>query len=108
MNGDRAWQTTTRNDVNYDMHGAFTGAKFFGTNFNPKKLRLLSGSLGQQLEVTECMLKLAIYFATYLKVHSFAYEELGTGAWAKVFKDLVTKSTPRLVEQSAIRELMFR
>jgi hypothetical protein len=90
------------------MHGAFSGAKCFGGNFNPRKLRLLSGSLGQQLEVTECMLKLAIYFATYFKVYSFAYEGLGTGARARVFKDLVTKATPRLVEQSEFRELMFR
>jgi len=108
VNADRIWQITTRNDVNYDMHGAFDGAGFFGSNFNPKKLRSLSGPLAQQMEVTEGMLKLAIYFATYFGVHSFAYEGLGTGARAKVFRELVTKSTPRVVDQSALRELMFR
>jgi hypothetical protein len=108
VNGDRAWQIQTRNDVNYDMHGAYSGAKYFGGNFNPKKLRFLSGSLGQQLEVTECMLKLAIYFAMFFKVYSFAYEGLGIGSRAKVFKELVSKSTPGLVEQSEFRELMFR
>jgi hypothetical protein len=108
VNGDRAWQTTARNDVNYDMYGAYSGAKFFGSNFNPKKLRLLSGSLGQQLEVTEGMLKLAIYFATHFRVHSFAYEGLGTGTRAKVFRELVTKSAPGMVHQSALQELLLR
>ncbi len=108
VNGDRTWQTSTRNGVNYDMHGAYGGAKFFANNFNPKKLRLLSGDIGQQLEVTECMLKLAIYFATYFGVHSFAYEGLGTGARAKVFRELVTKSTPAMVHQSALQELLLR
>src|SRR5579859_1903809 len=108
VNGDRAWQITTRNDVNYDMHGAFTGAKFLNGNFNPKKLKLLAGSIGQQLAVTEGMLKLAIHFATDFGVQSFAYDGLGSGPRAKVFRELVTKVTPRLVEQSAIRDLMFR
>lgn len=108
VNGDRAWQITTRNEVNYDMHGAFTGAKFLDGNFNPRRLRSLTGSIGQQLAVTEGMLKLAIYFATFFGVQSFAYDGLGSGIRAKVFRELVTKATPRLVEQSAIRELMFR
>lgn len=108
VNGDRAWQSTARNEVNYDMHGAYTGAKLFGSNFNPKKLRLLSGTLGQQLEVTEGMLKLAIHFATEFGVHSFAYEGLGTGARARVFRELVTKSAPPMVNQSALHELFLR
>ena len=108
MNSDRIWQITARNDVNYDMHSAFGGAKFFGINFNPKKLRSLPGSLGQQVEVTEGMLKLAIYFAGHFGVHSFAYEGLGTGTRAKVFRELVTKSTPGMVHQSALQDLLFR
>lgn len=108
VNGDRIWQITTRNEVNYDMHSAFGGAELFGKNFNPKKLRSVSGPLAQQLDVTECTLKLAIHFANYLKISSFAYEGLGTGTRAKVFRDLVMKSAPRLVEQSEFRELMFR
>jgi len=108
VNSDRIWQITARNDVNYDMHNAFDGAKFFGSNFNPKKLRSLSGSLGQQMEVTEGMLKLAIYFAGHFGVHSFAYEGLGTGTRAKVFRELVTKSTPGMVHQSALQDLLLR
>jgi hypothetical protein len=108
VNGDTAWQITTRNEVNYDMHGAFTGARFLDGNFNPRRLRSLTGSIGQQLAVTEGMLKLAIYFATFFGVQSFAYDGLGSGTRAKVFRELVTKATPRLVEQSALRDLMFR
>lgn len=107
VNGDRRWQTNTRNDVNYDMHGAYSGALFFGSNFNPKKLSSLSGSLGQQLEVTESMLKLALYFAKELKVSSFAFQGLGTGNRSKVFRELVTKPTPGLVNQSILRELVL-
>jgi hypothetical protein len=108
VNGDRAWQITTRNEVNYDMHGAFTGAKFLDKNFNPKRLGLLAGSIGQQLAVTEGMLRLAIYFANHFGVQSFAYDGLGTGPRGRVFRELVTRTTPRLVEQSAIRHLMFQ
>lgn len=108
VNGDRIWQITARNDVNYDMHSAFGGAKFFEGSFNPKKLRSLPGSLGQQMEVTVDMLKLAIFFASYFKVYSFAYEGLGSGTRAKVFRELVTKSTPSMVHQSALQELLLR
>jgi hypothetical protein len=108
VNGDRTWLTTARNQVNYDMHGAVTGVKLFDSNFNPRRLRTLSGALGQQFEVTECMLKLAIYFATHLKVYSFAYEGLGTGARAKLFRELVSKAAPGLVNQSIMRELILQ
>jgi hypothetical protein len=108
VNGDRTWQTTARNIANYDMHGAYSGANFLSGNFNPKKLRLLAGELGQQREVTERMLKLAIYFAGVFKIHSYAYEGLGAGARAKVFRELVSKKAPQLVEQSEFRDLMFR
>ena len=107
INGDRIWLTNTRNDINYDMHGAYNGAMFLRANFNPKKLNSLSGWLGQQFEVTESMLKLAIYFAKQLKVGSFAYEGLGTGSRSKVFREMVTKAPPGLVSQSAVHELLF-
>ncbi len=107
VNGDRRWLTDTRNGLNYDMHGAYTGAMFFGSNFNPKKLRSIAGTLGQQLDVTEAMLKLALYFGKELKVRSHAYEGLGEGARGKVFRELVTKTTPVLVDQSILRELVF-
>ena len=106
VNSDRVWQITARNEVNYDMQGAFEGARFVGDHFNPKKLRSLSGPLGQQLDVSEGMLKLAIYFAKLLKVSSFAYEGLATGGRSKVVRELVSKATPGLVNQSAMHELL--
>jgi len=80
---------------------------FFSSNFNPKKLNSLSGSLGQQLEVTENMLKLALYFAKELKVSSFAFHGLGTGSRSKVFRELVSTPVPGLVNQSVLRELVL-
>ena len=107
VNGDRTWQTDKRNDVNYDMHGAFSGATYFHSSFNPKRLDSVSGSLGQQLEVTQSMLKLALFFAQEMKISSFAFEGLGTGSRSKVFRELVTRPTPALVNQSVLRELIL-
>jgi hypothetical protein len=106
VNNDRTWQIEARNEVNYDMHSAFDGARSFVTSFNPKKLRSLPGSLGQQLDVTENMLKLAIYFAKLFGVNSFAYQGIGNGSRSKVFRELVTKISPGLVTQSVLHELL--
>lgn len=106
VNNDRIWQVTARNEVNYDMFRAFDGAMRLNNSFNPRKLRLLRGPLGQQLDVTEGMLKLAIYFAKLFRVNSFAYEGLGTGARAKVLRALVTKVPSGLVTQSVLHQLL--
>jgi hypothetical protein len=87
-------QIDARNEVNYDMFAAFDGAMLLGNSFNPKKLRSLGGPLSQQLEVTEGMLKLALYFASFFGISSFAYEGLGTGTRAKILRALVTKAPP--------------
>jgi hypothetical protein len=105
VNNDRIWQITARNEVNYDMFSAFDGAISLDNSFNPKRLRSLSGPLAQQLEVTEGMLKLALYFANLFGVASFAYEGLGTGARAKVLRAVVTKAPPGLVTQSVLQDL---
>ena len=106
VNSDRTWQIEARNDMNYDMHSAFDSAKSFVTSFNPKKLRSLPGSLGQQLDVTENMLQLAIYFAKLFAVSSFAYEGIGNGSRSKVFRELITKASPGFVTQSVLNELL--
>lgn len=106
VNNDRIWQITARNEVNYDMFRAFEGATFIETSFNPKKLRSLHGPLAQQLEVTEGMLKLALYFANEFGVSSFAYEGLGTGTRAKILRALVTKVPPGLTTQSVLHQLL--
>jgi hypothetical protein len=74
----------------------YLGAKYFDENFNPKKLRDLSGSIGQQLVVTECILKLAIYFAKFFKVYSVAYDGLGTEIVARYLSLLFQRPAPKL------------
>jgi hypothetical protein len=106
VTNDRAWQIDARNEVNYDMFRAFDGAVRLNESFNPKKLRSLSGPLAQQLEVTEGMVKLALYFANLFGVSSFAYEGLGTGSRAKILRALVTKVPPGLATQSVLQELL--
>jgi hypothetical protein len=88
------------------MHSAFGGAMSFASSFNPKKLKSLPGSLGQQLDVTEKTLKLAIYFAKYFGVSSFAYEGIVNGSRAKNLREFVTKVSPGLVTQSVLHELL--
>ncbi len=106
VNNDRAWQIKARNGVNYDTFVAFDSAKFFNSNFSPRNLRSVSGSLGQQLEVTEGMLRLAVYFANHLGVSSFPFEGLGTGNRSKIMRALVTKVPPALRTQSVLDDLL--
>jgi hypothetical protein len=105
VNNDRTWQIRARNEVNYDMSLAFDAAVLLETSFNPRRLKLFGGSLGQQLEITEAMVKLAIYFANTFSVGSFAYEGLGTGPRPRVLRALVTKVPPGLVTQSVLQDL---
>ena len=106
VNNDRAWQIKARNAVNYDTFVAFDSAKLFDSTFKPKKLRSVSGSLGQQLEVTEGMLRLAVYFANHLGVSSFPFEGLGIGNRSKIMRALVTKVPPALRVQSVLEGLL--
>lgn len=106
VNNDRIWQITARNEVNYDMFSAFDGALRLSNSFNPKRLRSLRGPLAQQLEVTEGMLRLAIYFADHFAIDSFAYEGLGTGPRERTLRTLVAKAPPRLTNQSVLHRLL--
>ncbi len=105
VNNDRTWQIKARNDVNYDMCVAFDAAVRFHTTFKPKRLKSVTGPLAQQLEVTEGMLKVALHFANFLGLSSFAFEQMATGERAKVLRALVTKAPPGLVTQSVLQEL---
>lgn len=90
------------------MHSAFGGARLFGSNFNPRKLRSISGPLGQQMEVTEGPLKPATYFATYFGVHSFAYEGLGkAGGGVPLTSDLEMLSSA-IIADGAFRKFSDR
>lgn len=106
VNNDRIWQITARNEVNYDMVSAYEGAIRLSASFNPKKLSSLTGPLRQQLDVTEGMLKVALYFATSFGLSSFPYEGLGTGTRSKALRSLVTKVPPGLATQSALQDLL--
>jgi len=106
-NNDRIWQITARNEVNYDMFTAFDGAHRLHTTFNPKKLRSLTGPIAQQLEVTENMLKLAVYFANSFGVSSFPFEGLAAGTRSKALRALVSKVPPGLTTQSVLQDLFL-
>lgn len=104
VSGDRAWQITARNEVNYDMTFAYDAAVLLETSFNPRRLREVGGSLGQQFEITEDMLKLALYFASTFRISSFPYEGLAASPRPKALRTLVTKTPPALVSQSALQQ----
>jgi hypothetical protein len=106
VNNDRTWQITARNEVNYDMFNALEEAIRLSTTFKPNRLRSLTGPLAQQLDVTENMLKLAVYFADSFGLSSFPYEGLGAGTRSKVLRALVTKAPPRLSKQSVLQDLL--
>lgn len=88
------------------MFSAFDGALRLSSSFNPKKLQSLRGPLRQQLDVTEGMLKLALYFANAFDVSSFAYQGLSTGTRPKALRALVTKVPPGLTSQSVLQHLL--
>lgn len=104
VNNDRVWQITARNEINYDMFSAYDGALRLNSAFNPKRLRSLTGPLAQQFEVTQNMLKLALYFANSFSVASFPFEGLVNGTRSRVLRALVTKTPPSVVTQSVLQD----
>jgi hypothetical protein len=106
VNSNPVWQIDARNEVNYDMFRAHEGALSLKRHFKPNRLASLRGSLALQLEVTEAMLKTAVYFANDLKVNSFPYEGLETGSRSIALRRLVTKVPPKLATQSAFHDLL--
>ena len=107
VNSDRIWPVRARNSVNYDSYIAFQEAQNFASSFNPTKLGSVTGPLRQQLELTEGMLRLALYFANYLGVRSSAFDGLGIkGNRSKIMRMLVRKVPPNLTKQSALQELL--
>lgn len=107
VNSDRIWPVRARNAVNYDSFIAFQATENFAGSFDPTKLYSVTGPLRQQLELTEGMLRLALYFANFLGVSSFAFDGLSvTGKRSKIMRMLVTKVPPGLSQQSALQELL--
>ena len=107
VNSDRTWPVRARNDVNYDSFIALQAAQNFANSFNPTNLYSVTGPLRQQLELTEGMLRLALFFANYLGVSSSAFGSLVvTGKRSKIMRMLVTKVPPNLTKHSALQELL--
>jgi hypothetical protein len=105
INNDRIWQISARNEVNYDMAFAFDASLLMDATGNPKRLDEYGGPLGQQREVTEKTLQLAVHFANEFQVSSFPFEGLHGGPRQRALRALVTKPAPGLVTQSVLQEL---
>jgi hypothetical protein len=105
INNDRIWQISARNEVNYDMAFAFDASLLMDATGNPKRLDEYGGQLGQQREVTEKTLQLAVHFANEFQVSSFPFEGLHGGPRQRALRALVTKPAPSLVTQSVLQEL---
>jgi len=106
INNNRLWQTAARNEVNYDMAFAFDASLLLNATGNPRRLDQYGGALGQQREVTEKTLKLAVYFAAEFGVSSFPFEGLHSGSRPRALRALVTKTPPGLVTQSILQDLL--
>lgn len=105
VNGDYAWQISSRNDVNYDMFHAWRALTDFCGTFKPAKLKTLSGPLRLQLDATEQIIRLALFFASELSLSSFALANCGfTGNRTQVQRRLVKQQVPALLNQSAFGE----
>ena len=105
VNNNRLWQTAARNEVNYDMMFAFKASLLLNSTGNPRRLEEYGGALGQQREVTESTLKLAVFFANKFAVSSFPFEGLLSGPRHRALRALVTKAAPSLVTQSVLQDL---
>lgn len=105
VNGNFAWQIAERNNVNYDMHDAWTASKLFHGTFRASRLKSLSGPLQLQFEASERLIKLALRFAAEIALSTTALEGVGqTGASAQVRKKLGAQRSPQLITQSAFQE----
>ena len=98
------WQTTTRNEVNYDMFSAFEASRAFPATLSPAGFPAsITGSLRQQLETTEQMVDLAMAFARMLKLECFALSSLTSGSGRlKSQRQLVRRTAPKVVTRSAL------
>jgi len=105
VNGDFAWQITERNIVNYDMFGAWAAARLFYERFRNSRLRSVSGPLQLQLEVSECLIKLALQFANDVGLVTDALEGCGqSGTAAQIRRRLSAQRGPQLITQSAFQQ----
>jgi hypothetical protein len=101
VNGDFGWQIAERNRVNYDMFFAWSASTLLFDTFNRSRLRTLSGPLQLQLEASETIIKLALYFANAVSLSTSSLEGCGaTGTRQQIQKRLASQAPPNLVMQS--------
>lgn len=107
VNGDFTWQTTQRNEVNYDTLRAWEASTLLHSTFTPDRFpESLDGPLGQQFETTEQMVRLATVLAKMLAVQSFALDGCGAnGTRLQIQEYLVGQMPPATATKSALREL---
>jgi len=105
VNGDFSWQIPERNSVNYDMFHAWAASAL--GNIQPRKAQDASGPLRLQLETTERMLHLGLWFAKAVALSSTALVGCGgTGTRHQVQRRLVTQRAPSMVTQSQLSALL--
>jgi len=107
VNGDRAWQISARNEVNYDTRVAFDVVAKFPTALDRKNFRnSLTGPVATQLQVTEAMLLVAFKFARELHVESQVFSPFEGGKRGACIQALIVDAgLPELIAQSRINTL---
>lgn len=107
INGDYAWQTAARNNVNYDTYHAWDASVSMYASLKPSKLKTLSGPISLQLDTTKLMIHLGLHFASELSLARGAIEGCGaSGTRAQMQKRLVKQAAPNVMAQSALTEFL--
>ena len=108
VNGDPAWLTSQRNEVNYDSVRAWEASTLLQNTFQPEQFPdQLMGPLGQQFETTERMVQLAATLARLVSIQSFALDGCGVdGTRLQIQRQLVCQPAPALTNQSALQQLL--
>jgi len=107
VNGEFGWQIAERNGVNYDMFYAWSASMRLHRTFKPAKLNTLRGPLLLQLEATEQMIKLAMYFADAVSLSTESLAEFGAkGTRLQIQRKLASQKPPSLVTQSEFSRLL--
>jgi hypothetical protein len=107
VNNDFAWQIGERNDVNYDMFHAWQASSLFFGTFDSANLASLSGPPALQLDKTDLMIKLALFFADAVALPGHSLDGCGVaGTRRDRQKLLVNEVPPHLVAQSQLPTIL--
>lgn len=107
VNGAFWWQIDERNSVNYDMFQAWAASTLLSGTLNAARLNTLSGPLQLQLETTERIVRLGLWFANTLALSNTALGGFGhSGTRHQIQRRLVTQRVPSMVTQSQLSALL--